>query len=728
MKKRPIILLSGTAVLLILMMIANTVSLRTILKEKTDLYVQEVSGQSASYLSDHLHANLRYIGQLADTIDRMPPLPDMSDFLQRKADAFQLDLLAIVDQEGNVTKNDFSSNCFDAWLAQGKIDYETPQILNLDGRALLFSVPMPREAENRKVLAGILEQRSMQQILSGLNFHGEGIACVVDPDGNVIVAPVDNSPFLQFLDLVQNPGSEHMAASLSQMIQNVHSKTAGIFDFSTASRERLLLSYHPLSLNDWLLIAIVRQDLITGDVQSYALRSFALVGGVFAVFALFLALIISGYEKNRRRLEAITLADPLTGGDSNCAFQRKLRALVSGQPPSTYTLLFLNIKGFQVINETYGVLAGDRILRHVHRILSQHLQEGELACRSEMDHFFLCLKTGTPGQTAARLRQITADLNDFSRHVDIPYNLVLKAGGYRIDDPLLEVRAMQDHARSACITELKDGACTFFDREMLERIKREALLESLFESSLANRDFQVYLQPKVRPADGKLRGAEALVRWHHPEHGVIYPSDFIPLFERNGNICALDLYIFEEVCKWLRADLDRRREPLPVSVNLSRTHIKNLNFLRRFVEIKQAYRIPDGLLEFELTESILLGDEQIRLTKHVIRQMHRHGFLCSLDDFGFGYSSLALLKEFEIDVIKLDKCFFDDMQTPKALRIIEGFINISHSLDIRVVAEGIETREQLECLRDLGCDLIQGYYFSRPLSLPDFEAWRNARA
>ncbi|MDO4269755.1 MAG: EAL domain-containing protein [Eubacteriales bacterium] len=476
------------------------------------------------------------------------------------------------------------------------------------------------------------------------------------------------------------------------------------------------------------IIAILCGAMCLSSIR-HGPRPYAAAAGVCIVCAALLWFIVTARvyaAKSRRQLAAVTMIDPLTKGDNSSAFQIKLKTLTSQAPPSTYTLVFLNIKDFQLINENFGVGAGDNTLKYIHSVLKSHIKEDELVCRSEMDHFFLCLKDASEQSVTERVAEIAEAVNGGGAYTGVGSRITLRAGGYLIDNPGLKVITMQDRARAACINAPEDAACAFFGPALLERKKREGILNSIFAASLKHHDFQIYLQPKVRLSDRKLCGAEALVRWRHPEYGMIFPSNFIPLFERNGNICILDVYIFEEVCRLLRSYLDARQALIPISVNLSRSHIKKPNFLREFVEIKKKYQIPDNIIEFELTESIMLSAEHIKLVKNVIGEMHKNGFLCSLDDFGFGYSSLSLLKDLEIDVVKLDKSFFDDVLNPKAESIILGFIEIAHRLGIKVVAEGIETEDQLNSLCRLHCDAVQGYFFSKPLSIVDFEAWSRA--
>lgn len=211
------------------------------------------------------------------------------------------------------------------------------------------------------------------------------------------------------------------------------------------------------------------------------------------------------------------------------------------------------------------------------------------------------------------------------------------------------------------------------------------------------------------------------MRWQHPERGVICPSDFIPLFERNGKICRLDVYVFREVCalmaKWERMG----KRLIPVSVNLSRQHFREPGFLEEFSGIAKQYRVRTEMLEFELTESIFLDEEQIDVVKDSIHRMHALGFTCSLDDFGSGFSSLGLLKEFDVDALKLDRLFFLDMHSEKARDVIACLMELATKLNVKTVAEGIEEPEQVEYLRQVNCDMIQGYVYARPMPADAFE-------
>ena len=277
-----------------------------------------------------------------------------------------------------------------------------------------------------------------------------------------------------------------------------------------------------------------------------------------------------------------------------------------------------------------------------------------------------------------------------------------------------------NYARFSCSNYKKTGEfINYFT--LVSNVAKENKLNSMFEDSLKNGDFKVYLQPKINLTNNECRGAEALVRWINPEEGFISPGEFIDLFERNDKIIELDLYVFEEVCKIIRDWIDRGEKIIPISVNLSRKHIKNLDFLYNFIEIKNKYDIPDKLIEFEILESVAIDNEKVSLLDSVMKQMHQNGFLCSLDDFGFGYSSLVFLGKLNIDTIKLDRRFFEDLKNERSRTVINGFIKICKELGVNVVAEGIENEEQLEYLKEIDCGLVQGFVFSKAIDVDSFE-------
>ena len=231
------------------------------------------------------------------------------------------------------------------------------------------------------------------------------------------------------------------------------------------------------------------------------------------------------------------------------------------------------------------------------------------------------------------------------------------------------------------------------------------------------------MQPKVELATGKIAGAEALVRWQRAEQSIFYPDEFIPVLEKSGLITELDLYMFREVCSLERKWIEEKRIPIPVSVNFSRVNLHVSDILKKYREIWERSGVPSQLLEIELTESMI--GSNMDYIRNMIVQIHEAGFRCSIDDYGSGYSSMNMLKELLVDTIKLDKAFLNWKEEParkkRAAQIIASSIDLIHGLGMKVVAEGVETREQVQMLADKGCDMIQGYYYSKPVPVEEFE-------
>lgn len=711
---------------IILTLVWNTSLLNSVLQRSTKEYVEDVSKRLASDVSYRLTSFSLYIEAIADSLGRMPDFGETEDYLDRKAGALGFDSIIILDKDGTVIPKGFYCEHFDEWKKESVNYYDKTRVTYIDGHKILFTSPIFKNGVADQLLIGMYENKSMQQLIQSVGFSGQGFSCITDQDGKLVVAPTDSKPFLRINDIINQGSNDKEIIAVNNMVEDIKNHRSGILYFTSTQGQPSIMSYCFLNVNDWVLLAIVPQDLIIKGSDAYVQRTFAIIGGISVIFFIILVNIAYSSRKNRNDLEQTAFTDPLTGGINQAAFQIKCGQLLAHKPPSSHTIVFINVKGFKHINENFGTEAGNETLKFIYTTLEKHLKNGELVTRSETDHFSLCLHENDEAVIRNRLKKMTDEIACFNHREQIHYTINLVQGVYIVDDPGLDIRIIQGRARAACRYQPGEEACSFYNNELIAKINQEMELNGLFDDSIRNHDFQVYLQPKVCLTDQTLGGAEALVRWIHPERGVIYPSDFIPLFESNGKICALDLYIFEEVCRLLCRWADEKKPLIPVSVNLSRVHMRDPGFLKAFVELKEKYKIPDGLIELEMLESVFFDAQQLNLVKNVIKDLHEHGFLCSLDDFGFGYSSLALLKEFDVDTIKLDRQFFVDSMNEKSWKIISSFVKLADELNISVVAEGIETEEQLASLRAINCEMVQGYIYSKPLSIDSFERWADS--
>lgn len=284
-----------------------------------------------------------------------------------------------------------------------------------------------------------------------------------------------------------------------------------------------------------------------------------------------------------------------------------------------------------------------------------------------------------------------------------------------------DVEQLYNNALIACdmLGEETENKIAYYDIEMNKQRLWERKVEDDMDRALQNREFKVYLQPKISASQEVLAGAEALVRWIHPVDGFIPPNKFIPIFERNGFILKLDDYMLEEISKLQAQWLSQGRKIVPISVNVSRAHFTREDLAEHICRIVDKYKVPHNVIELELTESAFFDDKDVLL--NTVKKLKDYGFIVSMDDFGAGYSSLNSLKELQLDVLKIDADFFrGENVEERGMLIVSEVIDLAKKLNMKIVAEGIESREQVDFLVEQECDLIQGYFFAKPMAIEEF--------
>lgn len=339
-------------------------------------------------------------------------------------------------------------------------------------------------------------------------------------------------------------------------------------------------------------------------------------------------------------------------------------------------------------------------------------------CRVISDKFAICVSYQRIEEIVSLIHKVDDCVSKYS----IDFRLAPSFGIYRIDDNTIPISVMLDYAKMACRSVKGNIVNNYavYDEELRRRIMQEVEIEKDMEKALEEHQFKVFFQPKYDISTGKVIGAESLCRWQHPVKGMMSPREFISLFERNGFIIRLDRYMWEETCKMIRKWLDNGYDVKPVSVNVSRMHEYNEHFEEDVIGLIEKYQIPPRLVELELTESAYLSSEEKIYA--AMGRLKERGLLFSVDDFGTGYSSLNMLKNIPVDIVKLDREFLNETtNNSKGRAIIRNMIALAGDLNIRVIAEGVESVEQAAFLLEMGCELAQGYYYSKPLSSCDFE-------
>lgn len=419
--------------------------------------------------------------------------------------------------------------------------------------------------------------------------------------------------------------------------------------------------------------------------------------------------------------------DDVTGGKNKKEFERIARDLLRGD--GNYVVVYANIDRFKLINESYGSDVGDMILREIHKTIDEELRWDEVSGRIMADNFGILMRFHSLPKLDQRLYRISKQLSELSDEQGNSYGIILYFGVYVIEEKKNDISSMLEHANLARkkISPSHLVPMGVYDVKESQRLGRDKALEMKMHKALEQGHFVPFLQPKYELEGESIAGAEALVRWIDPEEGMIYPNEFIPLFEANGFIVELDLYMFEMVCKLVERWYKEGRRIIPVSVNLSRSHFEIPNFFDYYEYVLKKYEIPSKSIEIELTESLFYND--MESLSVLVSKIHKVGLSCSIDDFGSGYSSLNMLKDVKVDALKLDRVFFESGDNDERGKdIIQSVIQLAQALDLHTISEGVEERKQVEFLKEMHCDLIQGYVFAKPMPIPEFEQLAFAEA
>lgn len=417
----------------------------------------------------------------------------------------------------------------------------------------------------------------------------------------------------------------------------------------------------------------------------------------------------------KKELQFFKEYDLLTGLYNKNTFYQKTRARITEKPEEEFYIYCVDIEKFKLVNDLYGSEKGDELLQYLAEKLREKFSPLEAVLgRISADIYGICIPASVDrGWVELKITEIFADYRSDIR-------VTPAIGAYEVSDRTLPVELMCDRAILALNTVkgnyMKHSA--LYDSSFRNLLLEEHEILSRADEALKNGEFKIYMQPKCNMRDGKIVGAEALVRWEHPQRGLIAPCVFIPVFEKNGFIKKLDIYMWEEAAKWLSKRKERGEKILPVSVNVSRIDILGMDVFEIFYQIVQKYDISPDMLEVEVTESAYTGrPEKIIAT---IEQLMHYGFTVLMDDFGSGYSSLNILKDINIDILKLDMRFLDSTNQ-KSRDILVSVVHMARWLKLKVIAEGVETKEQVDFLLGIGCVYAQGYYYYHPMPLGEIE-------
>lgn len=436
---------------------------------------------------------------------------------------------------------------------------------------------------------------------------------------------------------------------------------------------------------------------------------------------------MKAYEDASDTVERLTGYDAVSGLLKYEKFLNMTADFIESAPHGDYAMVYMDFSNFKYINETYGYETGDKVLKELADECSAYKDFFIYGSRVFSDNIVVLARTAqrSDEELCAVFERASKRFADRIQREYVGSKVIIDIGVCRFEIcgqpvPIKNIISNANMARKK--TKMPDSPrCIIYDETMGDELKAEVSYANDMESAFRNHEFIVYMQPKVNLVSNRIEGAEALIRWKKQDGTLIFPNDFIPVFEKNKSITLLDYFVYDEVCKYIRKRIDNKQKVVRISMNVSRVHLFSIDGLVSYVKsLLTKYSIPPELLEFELTETVFT--EKVDDTILLMSKLRGLGVLVSMDDFGSGYSSLNVLTKLPLDVLKLDKEFLDDFETdPDEKLIIPSIIDMAKKLKLSVVCEGVETNEQVNFLRDVGCDYAQGYYYSKPIPQEQFD-------
>lgn len=565
------------------------------------------------------------------------------------------------------------------------------------------------------VFADVLQDRSV--------LHGSGYIHLISDSGKILVRS-EERVIEEELDTIYD--NDYIAQEEQENIKDALIKGETCFSEFTYNGETYQVLLAPLGVNGWYLFCVQTAQSISGSIYHLMTNT-----QIITVVVLFIILIIIAYGyriiyRSNHNLIKSAWYDPLTGAYNMAKFEYETAGIIENT--YEYSLAAMNIRQFKFINEIFGTRAADLLLRHMKSVIADNVTENEYYCRNSEDMFYLLLRDTDRDRIKERIGKMIQEISRYAICNNRDYRILLYCGvviGTDVEDEEPSVKKSMTHVRFALDTarqSLKNNIW-FYDTRLHEDEKLQNYVESHMNQALDNHEFKLYLQPKVNLSTGRTSGAEALVRWIAEEGRIIYPGQFIPVFEANGFCVNLDMYMLEEVCRQIRKWIDDGLTPVPVSVNQSKLLFYEADYIDNLKSLLDKYQIPAELISLEILEG--LASENVNELNKRIGRLREIGFKISLDDFGSGYSSMNTLASLEIDELKFDRGFLLGLKDSgeeyeRQIIIMNEIVELTKKLKISTVVEGVETKENEELVRALGCEYGQGYYYSMPMSASEF--------
>ena len=673
--------------------------------ENDELLLESLATRMSSYLAEDAENAVSYMVSTAERYGMKRIAYSLPDGTTYTTDKVDMDLTGVDNFERAI---------------KGEFVLTVPISDVADGEEInVYSMPV--YADDNKTIMGVLsavyKSEKFRELLSVTAFDGEGYTYVIGKDGNVEV-DTNHENAIEGMENIFDYLSEHGADDefISELKNDIKNGKSGFMEVDSSNGEKFVW-YEPSTIQNWYIFSVVPKA-IAEQTKTAVMYTMMIYFMIISLVALFVVLSIRNEQKAKNKmLKKALYEDALTGGISYAKFKIDSRDRLDKEIYKHVACAFIDIDNFNLVATLYGIRQSDDTICRIYSMIKNCVGDKGIICRCSSDQFGIMYFYNDIEQLEASMRRFDRVL---SAHTDFENMLRPTMGVYVVEDISESIDDMINKAKIAHESIKQNGnkRIAYYNDSFRNTLYENKHMEEEMEKALKNHEFVPYIQPKYNAHTGQICGGEALIRWITPDGNIISPGKFIPLAENNGFIRQLDKAMFLMVCELQKKLMDKGVDIVPISVNLSRQLMYEPSFADEYYDIITRLNIPCNMVQLEITESALFED--LDLFRATLDKLRNFGFRILMDDFGTGYSSLMMLKSMPIDEIKLDKTFVDDYNDEKGSSIICCVLDLANMLRLPVVAEGVETESQYEYLKQMGCDVIQGYYFSKPVAVEEY--------
>lgn len=696
-------------------------------QEEMESRITVAALQNRDFMAQRLSSDFRTLQSIALLLEQKVSvdLETFIPYLRSVAKKNTFDQIGYVDRDGIGYQIDSNSEDV-CWIDLSQTDSFHQSLMNISEMEVLYdgqnrfyriSVPVSRDGETDGAVFMATSADRLADMISSYPLGTGAFSCIVEDDGRILFSSNQVTEEWKMPDSLS--GLQIQVEQLMEVLQTKESTPVEC----EMNGEDYLACLLPMGVKRWYLLCLVPQSQIVGEMSVIQISLIA--GGCTAL--LLLLLFLYYFVMIRRSygdIRKLAYFDRLTGAYNRDYFQMKAAEILR-QEEGSYALFLIDLQNFKFINELFGVSGGNELLLYIKRTLEKSVCPGEIYFRDMADRFGALIAYEEYGELRVRIHRLLDEISDYSFEDGEQCYISCRCGVCLLEADGVEhidVNREINHALIALqeAKECENNRVIFYNEWLYRKSERRHAIETKMENALKNRQFQVYFQPKFSLPDRRIGGAEALVRWMDEDGEMLYsPEEFIPIMEQNGFIAQLDRYVLRETCRIMDGWRKQGLEICPVSVNQSRRLLYQADYVGALREILKEWDVPPEKVILEITESVAMEDTE--LLKRVVDELHRAGFLVSMDDFGSGYSSLNILKDLPVDELKLDRVFFEKTdRLNRQKTVIRSVIMLARNLRIKTVAEGVENAEQEKFLCRIGCNMAQSFYFSGCMSAERF--------